>query len=799
MPSPPTGRRFVGRGRARERVRRWIEASEGQRLAIVGPAGIGKTRLVREALRGVVGCEVAWAGASPRETTGWLSSALGTEAHLDAIVRALRERIDLLVLDGVDGGDEELGRTLTVLCERLPHLRLVTTTRRATLSSGEDVLVVPGLTLPIEGAPLDASEAGALFLSEWAIASEGRPLSVEDEADVRRILGRIGALPLAIELLVPQVLELGARTFAERLERPLDWVVRGLDNPLLRALDGAARALGPVERRVLEDACRLERPFDADEATALAGSDALRVLRSLRMSSWLESVEVEGRPAYDLLPPVRQFVREHLGGRGPLSRVVAELVLRSLLAGRRSPPDVLREALVHEEVDPELVRAAFARAYHAFGAAGRPELYARVAETHRARTVLARGEADVALARAALDVGAFDDALAALARAEAEGTPETRERARMVRARIHFRTGRYDALATLEPTAVPKSAEDAEVVAVAARIRGDHGLGLALLVRALPLLSTDGDRAIVHALRARYLVEGGEAAGAEADAEAALALAPSDRRVSASIATTRALAAHDAGDLEGALRHYDPAVATYASLGSSLAPYVRYARALAVLESGQRDAACAAFLEAMEDSPAAMAQLTPFVALGRWLVTGATPTTPEGASEVIAASHALVEAYVARLRGDATSIARAVGLNAAHARWSVISRRLEVLARSGPDVGPPRATSADALIVGPGARYFALRGAARVSLETRPVLARVLGAVAETSERAPDARASIDAIAAAAWPGERILARARRGRVHVAISTLRKLGLGAAITHAPDGYRLAVPVVRVVS
>ena len=41
-----------------------------------------------------------------------------------------------------------------------------------------------------------------------------------------------------------------------------------------------------------------------------------------------------------------------------------------------------------------------------------------------------------------------------------------------------------------------------------------------------------------------------------------------------------------------------------------------------------------------------------------------------------------------------------------------------------------------------------------------------------------------------------MIERAKRSRVHVAISTLRKLGLGAELSYTPAGYRLLLPVLR---
>lgn len=47
------------------------------------------------------------------------------------------------------------------------------------------------------------------------------------------------------------------------------------------------------------------------------------------------------------------------------------------------------------------------------------------------------------------------------------------------------------------------------------------------------------------------------------------------------------------------------------------------------------------------------------------------------------------------------------------------------------------------------------------------------------------------ALVAAGWPDERILPRAARNRIHVALSRLRRLGLGPWLVHVPDGWMLS--------
>ncbi len=104
-----------------------------------------------------------------------------------------------------------------------------------------------------------------------------------------------------------------------------------------------------------------------------------------------------------------------------------------------------------------------------------------------------------------------------------------------------------------------------------------------------------------------------------------------------------------------------------------------------------------------------------------------------------------------------------------------------------------RAASARALQLGD--RWVEL-GGERIDLSRRRVLWRVLVALAEGRERAPDQAVSRDALLRAGWGQERILQKAAAHRLRVAIHELRRNGLGPVIESAEAGYRLKCDVVR---
>lgn len=83
-----------------------------------------------------------------------------------------------------------------------------------------------------------------------------------------------------------------------------------------------------------------------------------------------------------------------------------------------------------------------------------------------------------------------------------------------------------------------------------------------------------------------------------------------------------------------------------------------------------------------------------------------------------------------------------------------------------------------------------------VSLERRGSLRRLVLALVErhTGERADDRDRgrglTVDELAEAGWPGERVLVEAAQTRVRVAVATLRKLGLRGLLVTRDDGYVL---------
>ena len=86
-------------------------------------------------------------------------------------------------------------------------------------------------------------------------------------------------------------------------------------------------------------------------------------------------------------------------------------------------------------------------------------------------------------------------------------------------------------------------------------------------------------------------------------------------------------------------------------------------------------------------------------------------------------------------------------------------------------------------------------GGQRIALGRRAVLRRIVTALIEQHAIDPDAAISPAALLAAGWPGERMTPASGRNRLHVALATLRTLGLRPWLRRCARGYALTGPLV----
>ncbi|MCY1013728.1 hypothetical protein OV079_51030 [Nannocystis pusilla] len=108
---------------------------------------------------------------------------------------------------------------------------------------------------------------------------------------------------------------------------------------------------------------------------------------------------------------------------------------------------------------------------------------------------------------------------------------------------------------------------------------------------------------------------------------------------------------------------------------------------------------------------------------------------------------------------------------------------LACLARAEPPGQP--------LIVRAGGKALRLPGAAAdVDLRRRVPLQRIVLALARKRIEAPGEALALEELLAAGWPGERVGDSAGTNRVHVALTTLRNLGLRGFLVSSRDGYAL---------
>jgi predicted ATPase len=212
---PAEATSFVGRRRELAEVRQKL--SEGRLVTLVGPGGVGKTRLairaaadLRRGFRdGGWFVELADVRDPPLVGNAVIAALdLRDQAAADPVALLasyLQEKQLLLVVDNCEHLLEGAARLVAEVIRAGPGVRVIATSREPLSLPAEHVVPVPPLELPTSGAgeplaQLRRNEAVLLF-TERARAAAGRfELTASNEAAVVELCRRLDGLPLAIEL-----------------------------------------------------------------------------------------------------------------------------------------------------------------------------------------------------------------------------------------------------------------------------------------------------------------------------------------------------------------------------------------------------------------------------------------------------------------------------------------------------------------------------------------------------------------------------------------------------------------------
>lgn len=373
---------FVGRSVELHQLSVMLQQGDVRLLTLLGPGGVGKTRLARRLLDelapGFVDggafvaledvSDSALVGQRIARDTGVVLS--GRHDALQQLMAALATRQLLLVLDNV----EHLpgcGATIEQLLAACPGVRIVATSRVRLALAAEHLVPVQGLPCPDaeDQDRLEAFDAARLFI-QTARRVEPALVPAAEAGAIVEICRLVDGLPLAIELAAAWTRAMSCDAIAAELRRGTELLSTADPARPQRQASVAAvfeqswSHLAPAERDALSRLSVFRGGFTFEAARQVAGA-APPVLAALIDRSLLRKAE-GGR--LQLHPLVQQFAADKLeqGGAREAAATAHSRYYLGWLTQRddatvRADRDTLRET----DLEFENIRAAWLHAAQA--------------------------------------------------------------------------------------------------------------------------------------------------------------------------------------------------------------------------------------------------------------------------------------------------------------------------------------------------------------------------------------------------------------------------------------------------
>ena len=352
---------FVGRSEAVAALRRLLSASPSttRLLSLVGPGGIGKTRLALETARSLASGNASHTEAIAFADGVWLADLASVEdasavpaavaAALDsgrgpslpsiaALTWTVADRQLLLVLDNCEHLIDSCARLADALLRNCPKVVILATSREALAIPGEVVWPVAALSVadvPADAKPDDVlrSEAGRLFVERASAVRPDFSLTDDNAATVARLCQQLDGIPLALELAAARVNAFDVHTIVTRLADRFVLLKSGnrLASPRHQTLQALVQwsydLLTVEEQRLFARLAVFAGGWDIEAVEAVGADDQPGATPTIELLAHLvdkslvaRTADRIGRTRYVLLETLRQFAVQPLAASGELPR-----------------------------------------------------------------------------------------------------------------------------------------------------------------------------------------------------------------------------------------------------------------------------------------------------------------------------------------------------------------------------------------------------------------------------------------------------------------------------------------------
>jgi predicted ATPase/DNA-binding CsgD family transcriptional regulator len=324
---------FVGRERERETI--LLRLSKARLLTLVGPGGIGKTRLALRVAADVLAnyAHGVWlvelaSVTEPASVARAVASVVGVrEASgrllMPQVVEALRARQLLLILDNCEHLIDACTELVHELLRGCAHVQVLATSREALGVPGEMRIRVPPLAVPgptTDPSELQAAESIQLFAQRAEAVSTTFVLDAETTPTIVEICRRLDGIPLAIELaaarvrllspsqMVPRLADRFSLLSSPRRDRPVR------QQTLRSTIAWSYDLLGHSDQALFRCLAVFAGGCSLDAIAALregpSGVEVVRGIASLADRSLLEVIDVAGERRVTMLETIREFALE---------------------------------------------------------------------------------------------------------------------------------------------------------------------------------------------------------------------------------------------------------------------------------------------------------------------------------------------------------------------------------------------------------------------------------------------------------------------------------------------------------